>query len=191
MQFSESNLKFTFDDNSWFYLIQYDKTTDCKNIQRAIPGTKAVDFIGVLKNTTLTLSLFEVKNFREHRIENKARMNNGERIEEFAQKVRDTMAGVVGAAQNSSHLKGTWKKYVKLLSGGEIHVVCWIEEDRQSNYSNVKRNRHKARASGFIQEIKRKLSWLTTKVTAADTTNNPYKDTLQVSFIQSNNPEKV
>jgi|APTNR8051073442_1049403.scaffolds.fasta_scaffold00490_19 ribosomal protein L25 (general stress protein Ctc) len=185
MEFLESNLKFTFDDNSWSDLIQYDKTTDCRNLQHAISGTKAVDFIGVLQKHTLTLSLFEVKNFREHRIENKARVNNGELIEEFAQKVRDTMAGIVGGAQNSSHLKVTWKKYIKLLSGEEVHVVCWIEEDRRPNYSSVYKNRHKAKASGLVQEIKRKLSWLTTKVMVADTANNPYKDTLQVSFINA------
>ncbi|MFM9950407.1 MAG: hypothetical protein ACKV1O_20895, partial [Saprospiraceae bacterium] len=166
-------------------IIQYDKTTDCKNLQHAIPGTKAVDFIGVLQKHTLTLSLFEVKNFRAHRIENKARMNNGELAEEFAQKVRDTMAGIVGGAQNSSHLKDTWKKHIKLISGSEVHVVCWVEEDRGSTYSHVKKNRHKARSSGLVQEIKRKLSWLTTKVMVADTGNNPYKDSLQVSFINA------
>jgi len=186
MEFQEENLKFTFDDNSWSDLVHYDKSRDCKNVQRAVMGTKAVDFIGVLKKQqALILSFIEVKDFRGYRIENKDRMNNGELVEEFAQKVRDTLAGIIGGARNSTHMQSTWKKYVRMLLEKEVHIVCWVEEDRHANTSPVDLKRNKSSSSALNQVIKSKLSWLTTKVMVADTANNPYRDSLQVSFINA------
>lgn len=190
MEFLEGNLKFTFDDHSWSDLIKYDKTRDCKNVQQAVIGTRAVDVVGVLKKQDLILSLIEVKYFRGYRIQNKDRMNNGELVEEFAQKVRDTLAGIIGGARNSTHMQSTWKKYVGMLLEKEVHVVCWVEEDRHANTSTVDLKRKKSSSGALNQVIKSKLSWLTTKVMVANTINNPYHDTLQVSFT-NNNPDAV
>ncbi len=189
MEFLETNISFKFDTDYWSDLIQYDTQTDFKKIRNDIPGTRAVDFIGVLEKNTL--SLFEVKNFRGYRIDSKDRMNNGELVEVFAQKVRDTLSGIIGGARNSTHMPETWKKYTRLLIEKDVHIVCWVEEDRHANFSNIYQKRNKARASGLVQEIKRKLSWLTTKVMVADIKNNPYKDTLQVSFTHPDNPDAV
>jgi len=186
MELRESNLSFTFDDHSWEDVIQYDSTTDYRNIKHAISGTKAVDFIGIFKRDTL--SLIEIKNFRRHRIENKTRVKDGELADELAQKVRDTLSGIMGGARNSTHMQSTWKKYVRMLLEKEVHIVCWVEEDRHANTSHTDLKRNKSSSSALNQVIKSKLSWLTTKVMVANTANNPYKDTLQVSFI---NPDTV
>ncbi len=51
-------------------------------------GTKAVDILALSDEN---LFLIEVKDFRNYRIENKKRMNNGDLVKEFAQKIRDTI----------------------------------------------------------------------------------------------------
>ena len=58
MTFQESNLQFVFDDAKWEHLLEFDEETDFKFAQESVPGTKGVDFSGILKMDTLVL--FEV-----------------------------------------------------------------------------------------------------------------------------------
>ena len=65
-EFVESGIRLSFDASKWTFLIQYDAQTDYKKIQQAIEKTKAVDFIGILNNSTL--SFIEALPFRNKRI---------------------------------------------------------------------------------------------------------------------------
>jgi hypothetical protein len=72
---------------------KYDEWAHHKKVfQQACGGAKAVDFI-VVKNNQLWL--IEVKDYRTH-----PRQKSTDLIDEFAQKVRDTMAGLVAASMN-------------------------------------------------------------------------------------------
>ena len=91
-RFEESRLIFKFGD-SW-QVIQYDaKDSDYTKGLGIIEGSHAVDFVGIHDEI---LYLIEVKNYHNCRIENKPKLENGELAVELAQKVRDTIAGIVG-----------------------------------------------------------------------------------------------
>ena len=96
--FEESGLQFEFNTENW-EVIQYDTSKDFLRIRDAIDGTKGVDFIGILNGKSL--AIFEVKNFRGTRIENKQRMGQGGTSldVEFSKKVKDTVSGMIGASE--------------------------------------------------------------------------------------------
>ncbi|MBK7873482.1 MAG: hypothetical protein IPJ74_23865 [Saprospiraceae bacterium] len=182
MIFEESRLCFDFDDENWSHLLKYDESKDYENLSEAIDDTKAVDFTGVLKNEIL--SLIEVKNFRGYRIENIPRIS--ELDLEIAQKVRDTLAGVIGGVRNSTHAKQTWQKYLQFLQDENkpIHVVLWLEEDAPPRLSPEKSNRKIAAKGGSINaRLKKRLGWLNAKVIVANQINNPYSESLKVTFL--------
>jgi hypothetical protein len=174
MIYNESNLLFDFSDAHWSYLMQYDVETDFKKIRDGITGTKAVDFIGVFNQNILTL--IEVKNFRGHRIANKTRIENGDDPieQEVALKVRDTIAGIVGAARNATHKKEYWENYLAFLQNKNkrVEVVLWLEKDADPRPNIVQIKREKSKGGTVTSKLKQKLSWLTPHVSVSDADNN-------------------
>lgn len=115
--FKESGLEFRFDDNWEVY--QLDKEADYREkINRQIPETKSIDFIGF--NHTKNILLFvEVKSFRGYGNRTNIQRLTGENDDitvEVAQKVRDSLAVIIGGARNSTNLPDKWKKYVDHIS---------------------------------------------------------------------------
>ncbi|MBV6442326.1 MAG: hypothetical protein DYG98_19085 [Haliscomenobacteraceae bacterium CHB4] len=164
MEFVESNLRFLFDEAHW-RVTQYDaeKGFYRDKILKSVPGTEAIDFIGIYKNREL--ALFEVKNLRGYRIQNAPRLANGaeELTLEIARKVRDTMAGFVGGNRNDIRESEFWKDTANLLTNPkrEIFIIAWVEEDMLSSYNSKEIKRIKTvRAS----KLKQKLHWLTSRV---------------------------
>lgn len=180
-QITEGKLSFTFDDD--WTTVKYDDHRDFtkgihklngkiegsdhsgkndagKNATEASVGTKAVDILGVFQNT---LYLIEIKDFREHRIENKKRIKNGALALEVAVKVRDTIAGMVGASRQGSDLE-TWKGFVKPLlnTSHPIQVILFLEEDPDAPDTT----------RTLTDELKRRLQWLTPRVMVANRTKN-------------------
>ncbi len=188
MKYNESNLFFDFSDEKWSYLMQYDVETDFKKIKDAIQGTKAVDFIGICNQNILTL--IEVKNFRGHRIENKPRIENGDDPieQEVALKVRDTLAGIVGANRNATHKKEYWENYFAFLQNEKkrVEVILWLEKDDDPRPSIVQIKREKVYGGTIAKKLKQKLSWLTPYVSVADTENNTLA-ALTVTFQKEEN----
>jgi hypothetical protein len=130
---------------------------------RRTEGTKAVDFVGVHDEQ---LYLCEVKDFRGYGIENRGRQID-ELPLEVGLKVRDTLAGLVGAYASES--KPPWlEDFGKVLMKGrrQIHVVAWIAEDPvRPNETRHKRN---VRNSERGQQVKKRLAWLTRNVLVED-----------------------
>lgn len=182
--FIESDLKFEFSTAWW--LEQYDNLTDYINLKNVVPGSKGVDFIGILNNETL--SFIEVKNFRGHRIESKPRLQLGEDpIEiEVAQKVRDTLAGITAAARNSTHLKNEWQRVLTFLQNDKknVEVILWLEEDSFSHSVVANARRNKSNSGTLSRRVKQKMTWLTTRVFVCHISDNQYKESLAVNFIQ-------
>lgn len=164
MDFAEGNLQFSF-DSSW-QVVKYDDTPLYRAGVGVIPETKAVDFIGLRKGT---LFLVEVKDFREHRIENEYRLTEGELAVEIAQKVRDSVAGLVGAHRTTAD-PASIAPLVRVLvkADSEIKVVIWLEHDLPEYPSK----REKVKMSVEGNAFKKKLRWLTPKVFVANVNNN-------------------
>ena len=181
----ESNMRFSFDASKWASLMQYDVETDYKKMKDVVQETKAVDFIGILEGEIL--SFIEVKNFRGHRIENKPRLGGtDDPLElEVAQKVRDTIAGIIGAARNSTHLQENWTKYSNFLLHQKkiIHVILWLEEDNILVPTIMRTKRERARGGTLIQRLRQNMNWLTPYIFVSNIADNPYSDSLKVEFL--------
>ncbi|MCF8245385.1 MAG: hypothetical protein K9J37_06260 [Saprospiraceae bacterium] len=179
----ESGLLFEFSDAHWSQLLFFDKTKDFQNAQEALPGTKGVDFTGILTDSALVF--MEVKNFRGYRIENKPRIENGEDPLwlEVAQKMRDAVAVTIGGARNSAHLKDTWSSYLEYLRNENkaVQFILWLEQDLPPVEYKAKRKWEKTEID-LRRDLKRSLRWLTTKVDVASIQNNPFPQALTVTF---------
>ncbi len=142
-------------------VVKYDEHPDyCSKICR-LAGTKAVDFIGLWGDADGVLYWIEVKDFRGYRIQNKRRLSDGELAQEVAEKVRDSLAGVVGAYGSSSD-PDVWRPFVRSLwqKTSPMQVLLWLEEDDPRRPPGRRDNA----AQVLSQEIKRRLQWLAARV---------------------------
>lgn len=155
--FVEGKLSFVFDDN-YQQIVQFDKHRDYLKASSALQQTKGVDFLGILNGTTLFF--LEVKDFRGTRIQNKKRLETGDLTTEVGQKVRDSVACVIGATRTSNDPQW-WLPYQNLLCNRTtpIWVILWLETDGASQ-----RIKQKVNYQTLRNDLKRKLRWLTTKV---------------------------
>lgn len=154
-KFQEGKVVFIFDE-TW----ECEKWDDSRSYAEGIgklQGATAVDFLGIQDHN---LYLIEVKDFRGHRIENKARQEQALPTE-IACKVRDTIAGVIGTsltrkddelACHCAHILG------ERGDADKIRVIAWIIED------DLLPAKDKIRASVRGKLIKTRLRWLTSKV---------------------------
>jgi hypothetical protein len=152
----ERFLRFRFDD-TWA-VIKYDDHSDYVERIQHLPETKGVDFVAVLDERFLYF--IEVKDFRGHRIENRARVKDGDLAIEVAQKVRDTIAGIVAAHHRGSTEE--WSRFIECLTNSvnPVRVLLWLEDDLPSG----PRGRRHNQASVMTDRLKQHLSWLTPRV---------------------------
>ena len=170
-----SSLIFEFDETAWSYLMKYDsdgqnKQVDYDKLKNAIEGTKAVDFIGIFRNSHL--NLIEIKNYKFNPIDPNLNI-----LAEIAQKVRDTMAGIIGGSRHSTHQKENWHHHLQYLinSTKDVRIILWLEDDRPLD------KRLKTRNSNYLTILKKKLSWLTSNVKISNIADNDFGDALKVS----------
>jgi hypothetical protein len=168
MDFVEGYQQFSFDDDRWV-VFKYDDETAYRKRIGELSGTKAVDFVGMHNGD---LFLIEVKDFRNHRIENQARLTSGDLAIESGQKIRDTVAGIIGAYRTSDPQK--WSEFARSMTDSRkaIRVVVWLEYDLPEKYIQ----REKVRASVETAIYKQKLSWLTSRVLVTNQANNGVPD---------------
>jgi hypothetical protein len=114
-------------------------------------GTKAVDFVAVHDGAPY---LIEVKDFREHRIETKDRLRD-DLVIEVAFKVRDTLAGLVGAFHAGD--KAVWPPLVAPILRKAPNVLLWLEYDDNDSEAGGDRG---LRLSTLEDGLKRHLRWL-------------------------------
>jgi len=161
--FAIEKQRFNFGDK-WTVAFKYDDTTFYRNGPERLKGeleghtqaTRAVDVVGL--HAAAGLLLLEAKDFRGHRVENKARIKHREIVVEIALKVRDTVAGLIGAArQNVSEFdSGEIKRACN--RGKDIIIVLWLEDDASKDVL-----RWKQQLEVLTQEMKAKMSWLEAK----------------------------
>lgn len=152
LQIDEGRLRFAFDDE-WVG-VKWDRhPAYAEGIQR-LPGTKAVDFVGIRQSRPWFL---EVTDFRDHRIETKHQLTTGQLVDEVVCKVRDTLAGLVWACGRSTDDERVLAQLVGALANRneKVPVVLWLEGDRVPD---------PAQRSALKREIERRLRWLNPKV---------------------------
>jgi len=161
--FTESNLIFSFDEKNWD-ILKYDQDPKYIEISNALEGTKAVDFLGFYNTNTLVL--FEVKGFRGYGSQKSVidRLSDGMEVltQEVAQKVKDTVAAIVGISRNMQTQDTIWKKAaMQILQNKNLMIIAWIEEDLNNK---VLKDRKKTEMSVRTDKLKNKLAWLTTLI---------------------------
>lgn len=121
----EENLRFRFDDR--WVVIKYDDHRDYVERIKHLPETKAVDFVALVDERFFYF--IEVKDFRGHRIENRDRVLGDGLAIEVAQKVRDTIAGIV-AAHHCGNIE-VWERFIECLTSSRtpVRVLLWLEDD--------------------------------------------------------------
>lgn len=145
---NESRLTFCF-DTSWRIVYQWEELPSFKEGIAKLASAKPVDFIGLHGSDPYFI---EVKNFCGYRIENKRKFTSGTLATDIADKVRDTLAGLVWAMErghDSAELAPLLRQVFSAKS--KCKVVFWLEEDPQS---------HPADRSALAEAIKARLSWL-------------------------------
>lgn len=102
---------------------------------------------------------------------------------EVAQKVRDSLATIVGGARHSTNMPDKWKKYIEHLNNEkDLKVIAWVELDvstanllERANFKiSIKRN-----------ELRKRLTWLTSDVQILNTQN--YNNELEGMEVQLQN----
>lgn len=167
-EFKESGLVFKF-DNRW-NIYQLDREADYRNqICKQIPETRSVDFIGFDERGG-TLLFMEVKSFRGYGDRRNVRRLTGEDDDltiEVVQKVRDSLATIIGGARNSTHLSGIWKNYVRRIIRNEgLKIVAWVELDVSTEQ---RLQRAKINMGTRRKVLRKRLTWLTSDVQILNT----------------------
>lgn len=128
-----NQLIFTFPD-SW-KLCKFDDTPFYRNRVEKLDGIKSVDIIAKGSDA---LQFIEIKDFRQHRIENKERQTNGELLIEVAQKFVSTIASLIGASRWNLI---DFEPYYSQLSQSDkkVEVILFVERDEREN--TLRRNK--------------------------------------------------
>lgn len=164
--FEESNLKFTFHRNIWEVVkFDDDENIDYHKVSKNIQGTRAVDFIGILNSRSLYF--FEIKNFRGHGNDpqSQIRLSHGaEKLtSEIAQKVRDSVACIVGASRNSTNRAQFWQDTLNIIKDNhDFRIIAWIEEDTTTDSYKIKYR--KSVLTTRNSKLKNKLNWLCSRI---------------------------
>lgn len=176
MILEEGSLRFEFGER--WSVLKLDDHHDYRQRIEKLNGTKAVDFLGALDKESLYF--IEVKDFCGHRVENKERLQDGELANEIGQKVRDSLACIIGAYR-ASNTASEWRQFANLLHDKRKHVivVVWLEYDLPTHPTM----RRKALASIGVNIFKAKLAWLTPRVVVARATEPTIAD-LQVHYLK-------
>jgi len=152
LEVQEKRQRFVFDQR--WQVAKYDQESPCKALLRALPGSKAIDFCG---RTSDRVFLIEVKDFRTHHGENRERLDpsTAALAREVAEKVRDSIAGIVGAGRTSddrfwAHVgKSCGSPAVKLV------IVLWMEIDSHGQSAQ----QMKPKLDAHLKKLKEHLRW--------------------------------
>ena len=151
--FDESNLCFSF-GNEW-QVIKVDQHPDYLNVFQNIPGTKAVDFLGMHGGTVY---LIEVKNFSANLAIDEPRIRGDDLSNILAQKFRDTLFVVL--AGHYRYRRPDWQLYATAMEqNAPLKFVSWIELDYQSRNA-VQQKRLQALWNILTQKLKQKVGHL-------------------------------
>lgn len=156
--FREEDLDFAFDAD-WAVCSQWDKEAVYEALKRQVSRSRGVDFVGLRSGQ---MFMIEVKDYRASEEQSTTReklADDGDPLADVvAAKVRDTVAGLVGAARVGRDL--AWETCVASLRGG-LWVVLWIEHAAVDSSSPVRSKRAKVGAAvTLLPSLKKRCRWL-------------------------------
>lgn len=128
-----NQLIFSFPED--WKICKFDDTSFYRNRVEKLDGMKSVDIIA---KSSDSLQFIEIKDFRQHRIENRARQRNGELLIEVSQKFVSTLASLIGASRWNLI---NFEPYYSLLSQSDqkVEVILFVERDERE--STLRRNK--------------------------------------------------
>ena len=126
--FDEGGLRFVFGD-AW-QVEKYDEHRDYREKVGRLPGSKAVDFVGILDSHDCYL--IEVKDFRGHQAAMRQQLS-GDLEKTVALKVRDSIAGLIGAFRTSSE-PDLWQPFARALANRCRAVRIHLGEQHQETH---------------------------------------------------------
>ncbi len=170
-RFAGDGLDVEFDE-TWSVAEKWDETTAYRDGLEKLDGSSAVDFVA-LKDRTLFLVEAKVYMGEPSAPHREAIAKSREQLAELpnkiGQKVRDTVAGLLGAYRRTE--AGTPQPWLKscvdaLVGTSRVHVVVWILEpaSRPGEPHGKRAMRKKVRHD----RIEATLEWLTSLVSVLD-----------------------
>ncbi len=162
--FVEGNLRLEFGER--WRIIRYDADDSWyrRGIERQLDGTKAVDFVGLYG--LRQFFFIEVTDPRGHPIIFK-KTTRGSGIEfETLSKVRDTIAGLVGAVRTDRE-SADWRTFHSTLVSPHsvVKIVLWYEPHALGP-ADIRSKRKKVQLDTLTKDLKRRARWLTREVLA-------------------------
>ena len=168
----EGRLRFDFPE-TWTVLKYDDSPYYRRSIIRSGAGLAAVDFVAAPPARGSTLVLLEVKDFREHALENRTRLTSGELAVEVITKALDTFGALhTGLRANQPDLRPLAP--VLQPYPNQVQVVLLLEEDpppqagvsgHMSTASKLKLDAHWKRRGDVLATLQSRL--LPFRMTAA------------------------
>jgi hypothetical protein len=152
----EGDLSFEFDEN-WKAILQWDKHPAYRDGIKQLDHSKAVDVIGMCADDSIVF--FEIKDYR---------LSNREKPMtlwvEFELKVRNTVAGLLGAGRRPQYASACAPILESLLKPHELKLVFWIEQPRASGKLDVLRKRHIVATGTAMKKVVEYVKWLDARV---------------------------
>jgi len=159
----EGHLEFTFDD-TWTVILKWDDTPSYKHgLRDQVEGSKAVDFACLRGGDVF---LIEAKDYRgsEHDPATKKKLRDGgeDLVSAVACKVRDTVAGLVGAARLARDDDATALAQALAARRSAVVAVMWIEHAAPpaTVKPKVQALRNKARGGVESDRLQAAVRWL-------------------------------
>lgn len=173
----EGNLLFRF-GSDWAPVCAWDRSNAYVKNMGSHDKKKAVDLVGILGGELLML--MEVRDYRVN-----ARKKDEDPVTEFELKVRNTVAGLVGAYRAECY--GDCDPFCRaLLARSPLRLVYWIEE---MSADDPGRRRHKVSAGVDTLALRKKVKWIHASGVVTCNLSN-YRDVLPGVEVESLPPER-
>lgn len=149
----EGDLRFDFDDR-WTPITHWDRHPAYRVGKQGVKGLKAVDVVGIFEQDTLLL--MEMKDYRNH-----PREKVEDVATEFEQKVRSSVASLVGARRSGRYPNDCDRFGAALLAASTLKLVLWVEDPPQhGTLSTVAERRSRSNAGTLTSKLQQHLRWL-------------------------------
>ena len=154
-------------------LHKYDDWPVYRDGIQKLRETKGLDIVGIHENQVF---LGEVKNFRGHRVENKKKLQHGTLYVQTAQKLRDTLAGLVAISRGGSQSAAISRSIVDGMLSRKRHrvvVFLYVDEDDSSSRTEFQRRRRQQNLDVHLKKLKNQTSWFPASKVVLDRNNIP------------------
>jgi hypothetical protein len=152
----EGDLLFEF-GGRWMSIVSWDRHAAYQEGIKRIDKGKAVDIIGVCDNKLVVF--IEIKDYRLHK-----RTKSESLWAEFELKVRNTVAGLLGAGRRVQYAE-TFAPYLNaLLKPHILRLILWVERPLHSDALDVHRKRHNIGTGAAMRKVAEYMKWLDARV---------------------------